>query len=364
MPISNTRDLKKSLTESSARLAPIYKQLEKEVFGVDKASPFIFFGPAVRESLIGGTFDEIDVELPFNSSNFFRAAAIFTLRGSMRATRDDAADSRFAGQFEIISQLGVKYKINVWFIRPISRWSCDDVAFCIGSDDKPKHNGPHKIPSFNTYTSNISIENYDDINAENVVDYLKSGADLTAKYGWQMAQQTLNKLNGIIEASKPLEMYYETIIGFRSYKIGSDGYLYGFHSARWDTAELVVDCEDFRQHIKVSESTVGGSVATSDNSEGHGCGIYLYKSLMECLINYKGDAIALVVANGGDFWEGERGFRVEKARIEKLWVFRGSNPLRTHYEINGGVVVDCSRDEAVRDILAAGISIDSERSLL
>ena len=266
MPISNNRDLKKSLTESSARLIPIYKQLEKEVFGVDKESPFIFFGFAVRESLIGGTFDEIDVELPYNSINFFRAAAIFTLRQTLNATRDDAADSRFAGQFEITSQLGVKYKINVWFIRPVSCWSCDDAAFLIDVDNRPKHFGANKILVFNNYTTEIFIENFDDITAENVVDYLKIGADLTAKYGWKMAQQTLNKLNGIIEASKPLEMYYETIIGFRSYKIGPDGYLYGFHSARWDTAELEVNCENFRQHIKVSESTVGGSVATSDNS--------------------------------------------------------------------------------------------------
>ena len=81
-------------------------------------------------------------------------------------------------------------------------------------------------------------------------------------------------------------------------------------------------------------------------------------------MNYKGQAIGLVVANGGDVWEGERGYRVEKARIEKLWVFRGSPELKTHYEINGGVIVDCTRTEFLKEIIGSGIKIDSERALL
>lgn len=359
MPISNYRDPTKVLAGSAARLIPIYKQLQKEIFG-EEDNTFQFFGAAVRESLVGGTFDELDVEINLPEKAFHKKAILYYLK---QFGVEGESNNRFAGTLKVKTQFGVEYKINIWFIRPVSVWSCDVVSFYL-ENGRPRHYNASFVPSISNYQNSIFIEHFNEVTADNVVDYLKTGADLVARYGWQMQQKTLDKLNSIIESAKPLEMFYETIMGFRSYKIGPGGYLYGFHNAKWETAELEVDCDMFRQHIKVSESTVDGNVETSDKSSGHGCGIYIYKDLMECILNYQGDAIALVVANGGDFWEGERGFRVEKARIEKLWVFRGSNPLRTHYEVNGGVVVDCTRTEAIREILNSGLKIDSERALL
>lgn len=359
MPISN-RSEQRALKESSARLAPIFTQLRDEVFFGDDS--FLFFGPAVRESLMGGQFDEIDLFIGGNTvSKAFTASFAYYLISHVKLITDEEEKTDKLGAFQLKTQFGTEYKINVWFHRPGVIWSCDDVTFSL-PNNKPQHSGSINIPTFTDVS--LQILNYDSITAENVIEHLKIGADLTTRYGWQMSTETLQKLNGIIESSKPLDMVYETITGFRSFNIDPNGKLQGFHSTIWDTAELEVDCPEFRVHIKESEETSGGSPITATGEYGHGCGIYIYKSVMECLMNYAGQAIAVVVANGGDVWEGERGYRVEKARIEKLWVFRDSKfKLAPNYQVNGGVVVDCTRDEFLREVFSSGMKIDSERAL-
>lgn len=190
------------------------------------------------------------------------------------------------------------------------------------------------------------------------------GLKYIADTGWRISPDSMATIQRAFEKNKPLQEYNETILGFRAYNISSQGYLTGAQGVIWETPKLTVDCPQFREHIQDSESTVGGGARNDSGQNVHGCGIYMYKDPTECVIYYgvgnKMHAIAAVVG-WGDFWEGERGYRIEHARIEKLWVL-GQRPLRP-YKINGGVVMDCKIQDFFKDIYSTGLEFDSSRSL-
>lgn len=344
------------LRQSYVRLKPAMDEIKELVF-YNKNIGLIFFGSTVRDSIAGGLVNNYNIHVGVYNSDYFGTLMQKDISARFpRLESENDEKGNFLGKYSFKSKFGDK-TFEIWTKIPSPNWSVDRGFF-----DGQYHTNIAWVTNALT-NKKITLFDSQKVNKDNYETVLKEGAQISVQYGLTIDEQSLAVINRIVDSLKPLEMFNETIYGFRSFKINRQGKLQGFYNAIWETAELEADCPDFRDHIKAAVVTDGGSAQTEDGMSVHGCGIYIYKDLMECIMNYQGQALALCVLNGGDFWEGERGFRAEKVRIEKLWVFKGAT-LNPTYEVVGGVMVDVSRTDAIKDILGLGLNIDTSNTLL
>jgi len=345
MPSNNVSRV--SYKYATARLAPVYEALRDTVF-LGEDNIFDLTGAGVRDAIFGGVNPnnhyEVRFQIPANS--FYR-----------KLLENHLAKWQIgANKYKIVPKTG-PIEFSFW-TTPKFLWNCDIGSFNLGDYIAAPH-----IKEINK-TKQIELINYHSVSkTSDAKEALNYGIELCQKYNWTIEEGTLKYLAGIIEQDAPLSEG-QFVVGFRAYNI-QHGYLYGGAGNPWETAQLSVDCPNFRQHMRAAVETTGGEPIDSSGRRIHGCGIYIYKDPAEC-VHYYGigksmNAIAAVVG-WGDIWEGERGYRVEHSRIEKLWVFQDSPQLRP-YEINGGVIVNASLGDFYKDIYSTGLEFEHNRGL-
>ena len=328
-----------------ARLRPVYDKIQEEVF-FNQGVPFYLSGPGVRDAIYGG-FDNNFVLTNFIPDNNYIPSHWWKYIGESL----DRTLEKFLVEDDICYQLETRmgkfnFKIKNDY-QPI--WSFDNYLW-----------GPTLSLNNLSTPPNISARRPKD--AAEAKEQLIYGNQICQQYGWVIPQNVLEMFASVIELEAPLEKA-QPVVGFRAYNI-ENGYLKGAHQATWETAKLSVNCPDFRLHIRESATTVGGISRNEKGDTIHSCGIYIYKDPTEC-VHYYGigkrmGAIAAVIG-WGDTWEGERGYRVEHARIEKLWVLTDQQ-LRP-YDIYGGVIVNAKLNDFYKDIYTSGLEFEASRSL-
>lgn len=327
--------------DAYARLRPIYDFIENEISSGEAFSGFTLSGVGVLDAYYGG------FEQKFNVAHLVFLKYPWTLN-VLKYSLKDFQDPKNPDNYIFKGKNGdftVSFKAE--FV-PI--WSCEKILFTRSGGENFVSNDRISLLSKPT-------------TADEAKEFLAKGIKYCQRYGWAIEPHSLEILAKKIEFDQPFEVK-EAVLGFRAYSI-ENGYLKGGAGNLWITAKLSVDCPDFHQHINDSVSTVGGYSTSSDGAKIHACGIYIYKDPTECVHYYgigkKMNAIAAVVG-WGDIWEGERGYRVEHSRIEKLWVM-GDNVQLRPYDIVGGVIVNAKLADFYREIYTSGLSIDSANSL-
>jgi hypothetical protein len=65
----------------------------------------------------------------------------------------------------------------------------------------------------------------------------------------------------------------------------------------------------------------------------------------------------------GNAFEGERGWRVEHCRIDKLWIWDAKKrPDRGQYNIAGGIILGTKQGDFFREIYTSGVDFDNTHS--
>lgn len=183
----------------------------------------------------------------------------------------------------------------------------------------------------------------------NIRDYkaaLNSGLEISQKLGWTIHPDSLWKLNHYADADRPLEKVEVLISGFRAYNIDK-GLLHGGYGYPWATNELTVDCPKFREHIKAPTNV-------------HNCGIYILKDPQAAFEYNMGNVFKVItqVVGGGAFWEGEKGYRVEQCRIEKVWGTKETLELLSkHYQFPAGIEIINTQQDFLKSIGYKGVRI-------
>lgn len=304
MPINNLT--KKNFRDAVVRLAPIMEQVNEQVFD-DYNLGQQMFGDTVRNAVLGGIIDEINIQIDklSNDHHAFIFGKYLNAKFPTAVKFDDHVT------FMMETKFGPQ-RVNLYNTLPIVYWNIDQGTY----------NG-HDYIQFPNDNSIQLIRNDLVKQSDNPKAILQRGIELATKYGMTLDEYSIKLLAEQISAKEPPEHVNETIIGFRSYKINLFGYLVGSYGVSWNSETLTVDCPEFISHVKSA-----GSDWRMANLEGnpnqHQCGIYIHKDPATCLYEVSGtQAMAMVYAYGvvGDF---EKGYRTQHCKIVKLWVFSNS----------------------------------------
>ena len=314
---------------ASAKLTPIATEIKKQMF-LDVDIKFDFVGETVRDALFGSIVNKYVIDYATNP-----IAKIF-IEKSLEQFKGVGND-----YYKLITPFG---DIKVSFLKDTDEpywWSCDWYRFSLTSGIT------QATSKLAILESNKVLALSGDISkCNNPQEILEQGVKYAQQYGWTFEQDSIDKLANAIKKNQPLENTHELVIGFRAYNLTTDSYttnnylLKGNYGKPWETESLVVDCADFKQHVSdVDADWRGRPGADSSGADGkHDCGIYIYKDPSECLYHYgktegTNGAIALVYG-WGVIAEFEKGYRAEKCKISRLWIWDKNKRLKDTYKLD------------------------------
>jgi hypothetical protein len=346
--VATNPQFNKKVQQSYVRLKAAGEEIN-EVFFNNNINT-VFFGETVRDAIAGGLVDNFHAVIWAPDNKYWRNLIFNDLaRRFERVNHEYDEEPSFLGQWKFKSKFGDK-TVCFYSNRPTPIWSCDNSLFDTNA-------GVHGELAYLERTLNvktIDIINKIHVTEKNYEKELLYAAGISAKYGWNIGESSLEHINGIIEQLKPLpEITDSLIVGFRIFAV-KNGLLRGYHSTDWPTEKLDAVCEQgkLKQHLQSTDF---------DRGE-HGCGIYIYKDAAEAMNEYKNDAVALVMGWGNAF-EGERGWRVEHCRIDKLWIWDAKKrPDRGQYNIAGGIILGTKQGDFFREIYTSGVDFDNTHS--
>ena len=316
-------------TPASVKLNSIAKEVKRQIF-LDVDIAFDFVGETVRDALFGSLINKYVIDYTTNS-----VAKIFIEKS--------LEQFKIAGEdyYELNTLYGI---IKVTFLKDTDEpywWSCDWFRYNLNKGIIPNSS------KCNLLENNKILALSGDISkCDNPQVVLEQGVKYAQQYGWTFEQNSIDKLTLAIKKNQPLENTHELVIGFRAYNLQLNSFkrdqfcLTGNFGIHWKTESLTVDCVDFKQHIsEIDADWRGRPGADSNGADGkHDCGIYVYKDPSECLYHYGkteslNSAIALVYG-WGVIAEFEKGYRVEKCKISRLWIWDKDKKLIDDYKLD------------------------------
>jgi hypothetical protein len=338
----------KKIQQSYVRLKSAGEEINELFF--ENNIDTTFFGETVRDAIAGGLVDNFHAKIWAPDNKYWRNLIFNDLaRRFERVNHEYDEEPNFLGQWKFKSKFGDK-TVCFYSNQPTPIWSCDMATF--NTDGNQHTNLEYMERTLKTKLIDIVNKGY--VSTANHEKELLYAAGVGAKYGWTIGESSLAHINGIIEELKPLpEITDSLIVGFRIFAV-KYGVLQGYHNAQWKTEKLdaVCDQDKLKQHLQSTDF---------DRGE-HGCGIYIYKDAAEAINEYKNDAVALVMGWGNAF-EGERGWRVEHCRIDKLWIWDSNKrPDRGQYNIAGGIILGAKQGDFFREIYTSGVDFENTHS--